>query len=224
MTVGDIAKRLFLLLRQMDAEAISRDASGNRTGLSDYARHVRRDLKRPQNEVEWSKRLAQLLSLDGISTSTEVEYPDQSHLPKQKRKRRDLRLQLPESETMSIEVKGAWSDYWGRSNLIYRSYLLHPLLPGLDDTKTHTVPFDLLKLSGLRRPETEFIGLLLVGFEKLDDPMDTDIATLRNLAGLSDWCESSDTWESVTVPGQRVHCWFWHRIADSKWSLPMFQN
>jgi hypothetical protein len=121
---------------------------------------------------------------------------------------------------MSVEVKGAWSDYWGRKNATYRSYLLHPLVPGLDGTKTHTVPFDLLKLSELRRPETDLVGLLLVGFETTHDPMAPDIETLKTLAGLSEWSESSDVWESPTVSGQRVHCWLWQRAADGGWVLP----
>jgi hypothetical protein len=224
MTADGVAERLFALLRQMDAEATSRTQSGNPTGLSDYGRHARSDLARPQNEVEWSKRLAQLLSSGGVPTTSEVEYPDQSHLPRRRRKRRDLRLQLDGSRTMSIEVKGAWSDYWGRRNIIYRSYLLHPLVPGLDASKTHTVPFDLLKLSRLRRPETDFVGQLLIGFEKPADPMDPDVETLKALAGLSKWSESSDAWESSTVPGQRVCCWFWHRAADGKWTCPVPQH
>jgi hypothetical protein len=220
MTASGVAERFFALLRQMDAEATSRSGSGDATGLSDYGRHARRDLARPQNEVEWSKRLAQLLTSGGVPTSAEVEYPNQSHLPKRKRKRRDLRLQLDGSQTMSIEVKGAWSDYWGRRHITYRSYLLHPLVPRLDATKSHTVPFDLLKLSELRRPETDFVGQLLVGFETPDDPMAPDVETLSTLAGLSEWSESSDAWDSPTVSGQRVHCWFWQRAADGGWALP----
>ena len=214
-TPEDISGRLFSYLRQMDAEATSLTDSGNTTGISDYGRHARQDLTRPQNEVEWSKRLAELLIADGVPTETEVAYPVHQ------RKRRDLRLQLDGGQSLTIEVKGAWSDYWGRRNKIYRSYLLHPLLPDLDATKTHTVPFDLLKLSTLRSPETDFVGQLLIGFESPDDPMDEDVELLKNLANLSEWTESTDTWVSPTVPGQRVRCWFWHRVADGGWTVPV---
>lgn len=220
MTDRGIAERLFAMLRQMDAEATSGGEADAAAGLSDYGRYARRDLARPQNEVEWSKRLAQLLASDGIPASTEVEYPHQGHLPKRKRKRRDLRLQLGGAESMTLEVKGAWGDYWGRRHRTYRSYLLHPLVPLLDATKTHTVPFDLLKLSQLRHPETDFVGQLLIGFETPDDPMVADVDVLRSLAGLSEWSESSDAWDSPSVPGQRVQCWFWRRPADGGWTLP----
>lgn len=221
MQASSVPARLFALLRHMDAEATSHTASGSPTGLSDYGRHIRRDLTRPQNELEWSKRIAELLSASGTPTDTEVEYPNQSHLPKRARRRRDLRIHLDESRTISIEVKGAWSDYWGRKNRIYRSYLLHPLVAGLDATKAHTVPLDLLKLSELRQPETDFVGQLLVGFETADDPMTSDVELLKTVAGLSEWTESSTSWDSPTVAAQRVHCWFWHRAADGGWSLPL---
>lgn len=197
----------------MDREAKSK-------GLSDYGRYARPDLKKPHCEVEWIKRLAELLSSGGVPTRREVEYPNQGHLPKRSRKYRDLRLELGGSRSMSIEVKGAWSDYWGRGHKTYRSYLLHPLIPGLDPTKKHTVPFDLRRLSGLLPPETNCIGQLVVGFETLDDPMDADIETLRILAGLSDWREASETWVPSAVSNQRVRCWFWYRSADGVWSLP----
>ena len=197
----------------MDAEATSVLEQGHVTGLRDYGRHARQDTSKPQCEPEWSKRLAELLNAVGIPTATEVPYPGQ-------RTRRDLQLQFNETESITIEVKGAWSDYWGRSNKLYRTYLLHPLIPNLDASKDHTVPFDLLKLSSLRSPETNHIGLLLIGFELPDDPMDDDVETLKSLANLAAWTESSDAWESKTVPGQRIRCWFWHLPADSGWAVP----
>ncbi len=220
MTVSDLANRMFALLRQMDSEAMCWGASDNAFGLCDYGWYARPDLKKPQNEVEWSKRLAQLLTLDGIPAKTEVEYPGQNHLPRHKRKRLDLRIQLAGAQTVSIEIKGAWSAYWGRKNKRYQSYLLHPLIPGLDETKSHTVALDLIKLSELRRPETDYIGLLLIGFEALDEPTDDDIQLLERKAVLSAWHESADAWESYTVLAQRVRCWFWYRKADGGWSLP----
>lgn len=216
MTDTQVPARLFALLRQMDAEATSSGTSGNPTGLSDYGRHVRRGMPNPKNEVEWSKRIFELLTLDGVSGNLEVEYPEQSHLPKRKRKRCDLRLGLAGSKTMMIEVKGAWSDYWGRGHRIYRSYLLHPLISGLDATKTHTVPFDLVKLTSLSSADADYIGQLLIGFEKITDPMDKDVEELVTLAGLSEWHESCDSWLSKNVPGQRVRCWFWYRETKSK--------
>lgn len=217
VSVDDLALRIFAHLRRMDEEAKTVVNLGSPAGLNDYGRHARPDSGRPSAEVEWSRRLAALVSEDGTPTSREVEYPVQRG---QRRKQRcDLVATVAGDSTAWIELKGAWRDYWNGGK-IYRSYLLHSLLPGLDKTKTHTVPFDLVKLSGLRPPAADFVGELVVGFERPDDPMDDDIATLVSLAGLSDWNTAYDSWMSPTVKGQRVRCWLWHRPSAPPWSVP----
>ena len=58
--IAGLAESLFTHLRRMDEEATTvRD--GSPTGLSWYGGHSRPDLKKPHTEVEWSKRLAELL-------------------------------------------------------------------------------------------------------------------------------------------------------------------
>jgi hypothetical protein len=218
-SVKDVPDLLFRFLKAMDAEATSLTSAGHPTGLQDYGRHCRKGLSKPQNEVEWSKRLAELLIAEGIPTELECDYRDRCNgLLPGRRQRLDLLLKLGEA-VLAVEVKGAWSDYWGRRNKIYRSYLLHPLVIGLDATKTHTVPYDLLKLSQLRPPQVDYIGQLLIGFECPDDPMDSDVDQLIDLAGLDDWESSYDQWSSPSVSGQRVRCWFWWKSSTDGWSM-----
>lgn len=203
----NVAPVLFDCLRRMDEEATTLSKrTGRPLGLSDYGRHARPELRKPQCEVEWSRRLAELLNERGIVAAREVPYPER------KKTRCDLVVRLGESHKLWIEIKGAWRDYWGGSSLIYRSYLLHPLLSGLD-SKSHTVPLDLAKLAALRPPEADLVGELLVGFETPEEPMDEDVASLVSLAGLAAWQLQTDTWISPTVDGQRVRCWFWSREA-----------
>ena len=211
VAVHDLPVHIFKYLRRMDEDATTVTNTGSPAGLNDYGRHARPDSKRPSAEVEWSNRLATMLLEDGTSTQREVQYP-KADGPGRK-KRCDLLVTAEGGATVWIEVKGAWRDYW-RGGGIYQSYLLHPLVAGLDKTKTHTVPLDLLKLSTLRSPAADFVAELVVGFERPDDPMDGDIAKLVSLAGLSDWATASDSWMSPTVQGQRVRCWFWHRAAE----------
>ena len=201
----------------MDEDATTITNTGSPAGLNDYGRHARPDSKRPSAEVEWSNRLATVLVEDGIPTQREVQYPMPAG-PGRK-KRCDLLVTDEGGAMVWIEVKGAWRDYWGGRG-IYESYLLHPLVAGLDKSKTHTVPFDLLKLSTLHSPAADFVAELVVGFERPDDPMDGDIAKLVSLAGLSDWTAASDSWMSPSVQGQRVRCWFWHRSVEPSWSVP----
>lgn len=218
VSVDQIAPRIFAHLRRMDEEALTMVASGLRAGLSDYGRHARPDNKKPSAEVEWSRRLTTLLSQDGVPTSPEVQYPEQ--VIRGRRQRCDLVVTLAGGATIWVEVKGAWRDYWN-GGWIYRSYLLHPLEAGLDKTKTHTVPFDLLKLSRLAPPQADFVGQLVVGFDQVSDPMDNDIATLVSLAGLTQWrAATPDSWMSPTVAGQRVRAWLWHRPTVPRWSVP----
>lgn len=118
-----LATTLFELLRQMDQEATT-VCNGHPTGLQDYGRHARPELRRPQNEPEWSKRLARLLTERGLPSEAEVKYPADP------RKKCDVVVTLGPQQRLWIELKGAWRDYWQRqgSLYLYRSYLLHPLV------------------------------------------------------------------------------------------------
>jgi hypothetical protein len=203
----------------MDREATTKGEFGTAVGLADYGRHARSDLlTHTKNELAWVRRLRELLTRDGLVAETEFTYPMTAQISQ--RKRRDLHVLLPNNKSMSIEVKGGWSDYWGRQSKIYRSYLFRPLVPGLDPRKTHTVPFDLERLSTLRPPAADYVGQLLVGFERPDDSMVPDVEVLIELAGLDAWRCATDSWMSPTIAGQRVRCWFWYRPADGKWRLP----
>lgn len=207
-----LATTLFELLRQMDQEATT-VCNGHPTGLQDYGRHARPELRRPQNEPEWSKRLARLLTERGLPSAAEVKYPADP------RKKCDVVVTLGPQQRLWIELKGAWRDYWQRqgSLYLYRSYLLHPLVEGLND-KSHTVPRDLEKLTRLSAPEAQQVAMLLIGFERPDDTMDGDVGDLVRLArerGLTDletgWQAFTDRWDSAHVPSQTVRCWYWTR-------------
>ena len=210
-TINDLSRLTFELLRKMDEEATTISEKGEPTGLSDYGRHARPELKKPQCEVEWSRRLGELLRPHFSGVEAEFPYPSYALLPNMKRQRCDLVITLSDGQRVWLEIKGAWRDYWGGQSGIYRCYLLFPLDPSADAGKSHTVPFDLQKLGALQRPDAHHVAELLIGFEKPDDPMGEDIQTLTDLAGLSDWAGSTDTWDSPTVAGQRVRTWLWHR-------------
>ncbi|MFH1998330.1 MAG: hypothetical protein ABIK28_01555 [Planctomycetota bacterium] len=207
---------LFDALRRMDEEATSLTKTGQPTGLSDYGRHARKDLSKPQAEVVWSRRLAQLIAPHVTQVRTEVRYPDYAVPDARKRQRCDLVVQLDSRQSIWIEVKGAWRDYWGGDNRIYRCYLLHPLVSDADAGKTHTVPFDFAKLAALHAPEADHVAELLIGFENPEDSMLDDVATLVELAHLSEWSGSETSWMSPSVPNQRVRGWFWHRPVTGK--------
>jgi len=202
---------IFACLRRMDAEATT-IRNGAPTGLNWYAAHARPELKKPQTEPEWSKRLARLLTDAGVPTRAEVPYPHD------RRKRCDVVVTLPDdSGRVWIEIKGAWKHWWSqRGGLgIYRSYLFHPLLPGLI-AKSHTVPNDLRKLSHLTPADARAAAMLLIGFDTPECSMDEDVEELVRLAGLHepDWMIATDEWHDPWRSGQLVRCWYWTRDAE----------
>jgi hypothetical protein len=200
---------LFRSLRQMDSEANTK-MQDYTTGLAWYGGYFRPELKKPHTEPCWSTRLSQLLPQEGFPSESSVQYPD--ILPK--RRRCDLVASLPNGRRVWIEIKGAWKEYWRQTGgeWIYRSYLLHPLLAGLDP-KTHTVPLDLERLKAVRQQDGSDIGCLLVGFDSNEAPMDADIEELQKLAGLSGkpWLRAMTHWPDPYRPDCNIRIWFWHR-------------
>ena len=202
-----VATAVFAALRRMDAEA-SVPARGSPTGLNWYGGHFRPDLKRPQTEPCWTRRLGQLLPEAGFPTRCEVPYPAAPN------RRCDNVLTLHDGGALWLENKGAWKQWWRRrgGEWIYRSYLLHPLVEGLD-AKTHTVPHDLAKLDRLRPADATAAAFLLVGLDHESAPMDADVELLVEKAGLArpPWSASEDRWPDPYRTGERVRCWMWDR-------------
>lgn len=203
-----LAELIFDLLDVMDREATTvRD--GFTTGLYWYGGHAHPASKRPRTEPAWSKRLAELLADRGVPAKCEVKYPSPL-----RRKSCDVVVSISPAENVWIELKTADKNYWAsRSAWIYRSYLLHPLVPGLDPGKTHTVPLDMTKLATLSRTDAAHVAILLVGFDTPADPMDDDIHELSRVSGLGTvpWSMHRREWKEPYRPDLRTRCWFWHR-------------
>jgi hypothetical protein len=212
-SIAGFSRTMFETLLAMDRDATTvRD--GEPTGLYWYGRHARPDQKRPQTEPNWSKELARRLCAEGIEAAAEVAYP---RLDRSRRNRCDLVVSLADGSTLWIEIKGAWKEYWRQQGgmWFYESYLLHPLVGGLDKSKTHTVPLDLEKLASLRPDDADYVGMLLIGFDAAGAPMEQDVAKLENLAGLrhEPWRIESTDWPDPHRGGQHVRCWFWYRAV-----------
>jgi len=206
--MDQVAHALFTAIRQMDEEA-GPNKKGSPTGLNWYGGYAKPEQKRPQTEPCWTQRLAQLLPKMGISCRAEVNYPG---LPKGRKNRCDLVISLDGENELWLEIKGAWKSYWEKEGglRIYRSYLFHPLLPGLVE-KSHTAANDLRKLEQLKAQDAQSLGLLLVGFAAQDSLMDVDVEEFIQLAELlpPKWYQWQDSWDDVHRIGERVQCWLW---------------
>lgn len=207
---------LFRLLREMDEEATTiRD--GSPTGLWWFGAHVKPMQKRPKTEPCWSESLATKLRKLPLEAGSEVAYP-KGRLPGKRDKKCDLVVSLPSGLRVWIEVKGSWKKWWEdrRQTRSYLSHLLHPLVPGLDASKDHTAATDISKLSVLRKSEADAVGLLLVGFDAISNPMDSEVLRLADLGGLNTapWRASHVYWHCTRRAGERVACWFWWRPVE----------
>jgi hypothetical protein len=161
------------------------------------------------SEKPWTKRLPIVLKEQaGIECRSEVCYPGT-------RKRCDLVLDLPDGSTLWLEVKGAWREWWAKkgSLAMYRSYLLAPHVPSV--SRSHSAVQDVTKLKWALPPHADYVGLLIVGFDSADDPMDQDIVDLGQYTGLNDkpWASYHEHWDDPYRPGNRVRCWLWCKAA-----------
>jgi hypothetical protein len=210
-TLPNLRKTMFKCLRVMDKEAIPNEW-GSTTGLSWYGGHARPDLTRPQTEPLWTLRLTSLLKGEGFSASSEVRYPPQVS---GRRGKCDLVVELDGGKTIWIEIKGAWKVWENKetNQWIYRSYLLHPLEPGLDKNKSHTAALDVEKLRALTSVDAAYVGMLLIGFDSSTHRMDADMRDLVRLAKLDTghWSETSTKWLDHHRKHNHVKCWFFCR-------------
>ncbi len=192
-TPASLFDQIVTALRAMDAEA--QPINGKPTGLNWYGRWARRDLKRPQTEVEWTRALAQRMSCQ-----REVAYPADA------RKRCDLVV-----DGCWIEVKGLWPAWWAArgQRSIYEAYLFDPLKPYPALGKDHTAARDLLKLQGLSAVDAPAVGLVLIGFDTVAAPCDTDVDEFARLAGLGGWWHGHDSWPDAQRLGEAVKAWGW---------------
>jgi hypothetical protein len=194
----------------MDEEA-SKTWKGSPTGLNFYGGHYRPHLIKPPTETSWTRRFEQLLPLFGFPARREFPYHHSNESC-------DSLVMLEDGSSLWLETKGAYKKYWqdlGKEG-IYWSYLLYPLDPKLS-AKHHTAALDLKKLSALRRPRADFVGLLLLGFDADDSPMDTDVSRFVELAGLGSppWSARSTGWADGYRARRGVKAWLWHRPVQS---------
>lgn len=208
----ELAFDLFRILFELDAEADTVCNPGSRTGLHDYAWHTQPDAKKNQTEVEWTRGLRTRLARIGWGARPdEVSYPDK------KRDKCDMVIDLSTMDSVWIEAKGAWKEWWFNygNTRTYESYLFHPLKSGLDASKTHTAATDLQKLSRLDGHAT-YLGFLLIAFDCRSRPIEPDIHEFRRLAGLDAdrWVEFHAQWPDRGRAHCDVKCWFWIRPAE----------
>lgn len=206
ITLEQLSKQLFQYLHQMDDEATTPYRKRNHGGLVSYSVHykeVKTDNKKWTNERSWADRLACLFRENGIDAGTEVAYPES-------RKSCDIVIQINDKKIW-LEVKSAWK-YWCDSKTgekkkekSYTGYLFG------DAYRSHSAAQDIEKLSHLNKQDANYIGLLIVGFDIVNDPIDIEIKQLIEKMKLQEegWeVYGPDTWPDRNLPICCYNCWF----------------
>lgn len=201
--IPDFTVALLTAVLVMDGEAVP-TASGETTGLYYYGRYRHPDQKRPQTEPSWSERLVELLATAGYQVRNECEYPTVKGSLRPPRC--DNLITFEDGRTLWLENKGAWKDYWVNrgARAKFRSHLL---------TSDNSAAHDVRKLLKLHPSCADFVGLLLIGFEAVDDPMTAEFEELMDATdlGKAPWqmarLDFPDRWRS----SHRVRVWFFSR-------------
>jgi hypothetical protein len=183
-------------LKQLDAEAVPLP-NGNPVGLWWYARHLRRDEAKPKNcrnEEDWSRRIKDLMTAQGIPATCERFYPAP---PK---RRCDLVIEWPGLGRVWLEVKGAWRHNDSGGTLKNPSYRKH-LCAATDD---------LDKVCSLDSATAEHVGLLLIGFDTSDEPIsEDDVELVGSNARRQGWIKQQVSWPDLNRRNGRIHVWLW---------------
>jgi len=206
--LNQLASDLFKHLQAMDGEANSSAGYCFHAGLNNYS--IYKGLSGKKYENSWNDRLAELLGNNGNTTSREFRYPDS-------KKKCDIVIKSNNGKSIWLEVKSAWK-YWFSSTSgkleknspqIYRSYLLGNSANTLN--KTHSVVQDIEKLSLLDSNLADYIGLLIIGFDIQEDPIDPDMEELIETMNLKEqgWkVFGPEIWLDRNHPDCRYNCWF----------------
>lgn len=183
-------------------ERMGRQSTGY--GLWDYGRYAAPGPGSNRTETTWTQGLEAQLRAAKYDVQGQVTYPGRS------RSTCDLVAALTDGSRLWIEVKAAFKSFLRSSLLGYYSYLFYsPELRGSGLRKqTNSALMDARdKLSKMQPTDADFIGFLLIGFDRLDapwpapgeqfragleqlgittlqGPMDQDVSALVRLAGL----------------------------------------
>jgi hypothetical protein len=201
-TLDQLSNNLFEFLHKMDDEADTPSGCNSHAGLIDYFSYA--GLADKKYEDGWNNRLAKLLEDEETSTSREFRYPNNS------RKKCDIIIQKDDIKIW-LEVKSAWK-YWfssktgkqEKNSANYKGYLY-------GDGKTHSVAQDIEKLNTLSKEDADYIGLLIVGFDISDDPIDIDMEKLIEKMDLKEdgWeIFGPEIWPDRNHPDCCYNCWF----------------
>ncbi len=205
-----LANILFGYVREMDREASNNPKDRGPRGLANVHRHF--GALPWRFEHCWKICLTTLFAEDGMGATRDVPYP-YSYDGWEKC---DIVAQLPGEGALWLEVTQAWKAWFSDKGKIkkgnrrkYENHLFAPVAGG--KRRVRTAQQDIMRLRELRRPEADYAGALLIGFDTIDSPMDAEVECLIEWLELVDegWeVFGPNTWEDSNDSRCRINCWF----------------
>lgn len=206
--VFELGCRLCTEVRRIDL-ACTRLLNGVESGLCNIRSQFVADVEAgvhpaPPRKVKEEDTITWLLSrcVSGSPTLWQ-NYPG-------RKKTCDLVVTLEDGPTVWIELKLAWKAWQNCSGSVGHSSAYKPYLLG-SKHKTHSAADDFAKLVDLA-PPTAHIGFLLIGFDSVESPMDTEVAALVRDAHSKGWTAQHLMWPDRRSSTCRIHCWFWQHL------------
>jgi hypothetical protein len=186
------------LLKEIDTEATPVEGDYP-TGLWWYCGHLDRNEAQPRkvfnSEVQWSRRLAEVLRLRGFECQAECRYPGES------RQRCDVVVNLASATRLWMEIKGAWRAKFDppAPNSSYHKHLVLAVE-------------DVDKLESLTNKDASGVAMILVGFDQLELPITEEHVNLIRAKTKHDaWVESTADWLTDGRVKFRTRLWIWSR-------------
>jgi hypothetical protein len=220
--VTELGQSLMRGVREIDRQC-NRKLNGVEYGLCNVKLQFREDVEeglhpdapttraRRHRKLSWEPATAWMLHKGlphelAIGAKWEEPYPSTDT----GKKWCDLVVKLNCGVDVWVEVKFAWKSWFDciggfktNSEFFFADYLL-----GLHHS--HSAAGDLKKLLGA--PKSAYLGMLLIGFDSIDDPMDRHVAfkTLERQAAVGWSPEPYPPWYDRRDPTRcRINCWWW---------------
>lgn len=210
LQVSELGWRLCSEVRCIDI-ACTRLRNGIESGLCNIRTQFAADVEAgihpaPPRKVKEEDTITWLLSR-GLPESTPPalwqNYPG-------RKKTCDLVVTLADGSLVWIELKLAWKAWQNCNGSVGHSSAYKPYLLG-SKHKTHSAADDFAKLVDLA-PSIAHLGFLLIGFDSVESPMETEVAALVKDAHSKGWTAQHLMWPDRRSGTCRIHCWFWQHL------------
>jgi hypothetical protein len=198
--IEEVGKAVFEILRKMDSDCPK--------GLCDFVSQSPYAGRKKKDEAAITWGITKGLQNGWQVEQQEFDYPGD-------KRRCDRVVQLKNGSRLWLEIKLSWRAWWSSCVVDNKPFFYHGYFTGANHK--HSLAGDFRKLAELRGTQTDYVSLLLVGFDRSDSKMAHDMVELQNRERLTEkgWKWISDAWPSHQSDECWHRCWFYWRRASA---------